>query len=348
MPIQENIRALRKEKNLTQEALAEAMGVSCAAVSKWEKGQCAPDLSTLTALADYFQVSVDAMLDHHVKADRQEAMLAQLNEALDSRETERAASVCRALLRSYPNSPEAVDACAEAYYALAICTMDDRYMEQCIEQTKRMFTLKKGEREVDKLRRLGSLASQYEHMQQWEKAKECYEQCNVSGSHEGDIARCLLALGRSEEALMLVSDNIALDLDRLHSKLSTLSRIWEKEERLDLALQGLEWILDIMERIRFNSPTQHVLFLQIAALHLQLGNRADAEAAIRRAEAFGDSIPKEHQVEVPFLRTSKPRKVLVSTSLGDVQTALAAAVAEMRPRGVQMQIHVDLSDQKNM
>lgn len=40
--IGENIRNLRKEKGITQEQLSEVMGVSIAAVSKWETGQCAP------------------------------------------------------------------------------------------------------------------------------------------------------------------------------------------------------------------------------------------------------------------------------------------------------------------
>ena len=49
--IKENIRLLRKERQMTQEQLAEAMGVSGAAVTKWENGQSAPDLSALIALA---------------------------------------------------------------------------------------------------------------------------------------------------------------------------------------------------------------------------------------------------------------------------------------------------------
>ena len=38
MPLSENIRMIRREKNLTQERLAEALGVSTASVSKWETG----------------------------------------------------------------------------------------------------------------------------------------------------------------------------------------------------------------------------------------------------------------------------------------------------------------------
>lgn len=59
-----NLRKLRKEKNLTQEALAECLNVSAQTVSKWENGASMPDISLLPLLADYFQVSVDSLLMH--------------------------------------------------------------------------------------------------------------------------------------------------------------------------------------------------------------------------------------------------------------------------------------------
>lgn len=53
---------LRKQKNLTQDQLAEAMGVSAQAVSKWENDLSCPDITMLPQLADYFQVSIDSLL----------------------------------------------------------------------------------------------------------------------------------------------------------------------------------------------------------------------------------------------------------------------------------------------
>ena len=53
---------LRKQRNLTQDQLAEAMGVSAQAVSKWENDLSCPDIAMLPNLADYFQVSIDSLL----------------------------------------------------------------------------------------------------------------------------------------------------------------------------------------------------------------------------------------------------------------------------------------------
>ena len=59
MTLNDTIRALRRERGMTQEQLAEAMNVSAAAVSKWENGQSVPDILVLTALADFFEVSLE-------------------------------------------------------------------------------------------------------------------------------------------------------------------------------------------------------------------------------------------------------------------------------------------------
>lgn len=56
------ISALRKRDGLTQEELAAQMGVSPQAVSKWENDLSIPDLSALTALADYFHLSLDELV----------------------------------------------------------------------------------------------------------------------------------------------------------------------------------------------------------------------------------------------------------------------------------------------
>ena len=56
-----NIAALRRKEGLTQEQLADRLGVTYQAVSKWETGVCCPDITSLPLLAQIFQVSVDRM-----------------------------------------------------------------------------------------------------------------------------------------------------------------------------------------------------------------------------------------------------------------------------------------------
>ena len=62
MQIGNKILELRKQKNVTQEALAAELGVTAAAVSKWENGYTLPDILMLCALADFFHVTADELL----------------------------------------------------------------------------------------------------------------------------------------------------------------------------------------------------------------------------------------------------------------------------------------------
>lgn len=58
----EIFRALRKERNRTQEQLAEVFGVSPQAISRWETASSYPDITQLPNIASYFEVTVDELL----------------------------------------------------------------------------------------------------------------------------------------------------------------------------------------------------------------------------------------------------------------------------------------------
>ena len=62
--IHEQIAFLRKQKGFTQEELANALGVTNQAVSKWETMQCCPDIQLLPDIAKLFDVSVDVLLGY--------------------------------------------------------------------------------------------------------------------------------------------------------------------------------------------------------------------------------------------------------------------------------------------
>lgn len=63
-----NLKLLRTEKNITQQALAEAVGTSQQAINKYENQPIEPDISMLCKIADFFDVSVDFLIGHtHIR-----------------------------------------------------------------------------------------------------------------------------------------------------------------------------------------------------------------------------------------------------------------------------------------
>ncbi len=77
MTIGANIKRLRSAKNTTQEQLSVAMNVTCAAVSKWERGETYPDITLLQPLAYFFGVTLDELMGYN-----QEKIQAEIDDVI--------------------------------------------------------------------------------------------------------------------------------------------------------------------------------------------------------------------------------------------------------------------------
>lgn len=83
MTLGEKLYTLRTKQNMTQEQLAEKLQVSRQSISKWESDATRPDLGKLKFLAEFYHVSLDALLDEDVDifADK---TISALNESTDT------------------------------------------------------------------------------------------------------------------------------------------------------------------------------------------------------------------------------------------------------------------------
>lgn len=68
------IKSLRKQKNISQEILAQALGVTFQAVSKWETGTAMPDVAMIPAIASFFEVSTDELFDFNLQEQERRIM----------------------------------------------------------------------------------------------------------------------------------------------------------------------------------------------------------------------------------------------------------------------------------
>ena len=104
----ENFKRLRKEKDVTQEKVAEALEVSSQSVSRWELNICYPDVELLPSIANYFGVTVDSLLSNDVASKEKDIeIFTQTIDNLSDKSTERIDFV-REYCRKYPE---------EDYYA---------------------------------------------------------------------------------------------------------------------------------------------------------------------------------------------------------------------------------------
>ena len=76
--LSENIKRYRKQNRLTQEQLAEVMGVSTGAVHKWEAAMSVPEVDMILKLADFFDISVDVLVGYKVRDNTFNSMVERI------------------------------------------------------------------------------------------------------------------------------------------------------------------------------------------------------------------------------------------------------------------------------
>ena len=110
------IAQARRAKNLTQEALADMLGVSAAAVSKWETSASYPDITLLSPLARALGLTIDTLLDFRAAPTDEELtkITAQLRKIFDGQALPRAGTRSR---KRCANTPQAV----RSSWSRAVC-----------------------------------------------------------------------------------------------------------------------------------------------------------------------------------------------------------------------------------
>ena len=131
MSIGSNIKRLRREMNITQEQLAEYLGISSRSVSQWECERTAPDISQIPALCHVFNVSSDMLLGIDIDKSKQEIQryLANANAALCDGNFEGNVEILRQANRQYPRSYEIMDKLADGLVSLIARRGDGDYSE---------------------------------------------------------------------------------------------------------------------------------------------------------------------------------------------------------------------------
>ncbi|MBP7402959.1 MAG: helix-turn-helix transcriptional regulator [Clostridia bacterium] len=97
------LAARRREKGITQDALAAYIGVSKASVSKWETGQSYPDITFLPQLAAFFNITVDELIGYAPQLSREDirALYRRLAAEFGDRPFEEVLEKCRETVKKY-------------------------------------------------------------------------------------------------------------------------------------------------------------------------------------------------------------------------------------------------------
>lgn len=113
----ENIKTFRKERKMTQEQLAEALGVTVGAVYKWEQDMSKPEISLIMEMADLFGTSTDVLLGYEWRTGNAGAALERIVALSKEKNYEEATIEAEKALKKYPNNFDVVYQSALVYLA---------------------------------------------------------------------------------------------------------------------------------------------------------------------------------------------------------------------------------------
>ena len=104
--ISETIKRLRKEKEVTQEVLASALGVSCQSVSRWENGVAYPDIELIPTIAAFFGISTDTLFGCDEQSVEEKVRLAFQIDIENDLTTKEKIAKLREIIADIPNEPQ--------------------------------------------------------------------------------------------------------------------------------------------------------------------------------------------------------------------------------------------------
>lgn len=104
--LSENIRKNRRESNLSQEVFAERLGVSFQTISKWERGECYPDIEMLPKIANFFGITIDALMGADLCQEKEyvDTLQEELRKCDITRDEVALVRKAEEGLRKYPNN----------------------------------------------------------------------------------------------------------------------------------------------------------------------------------------------------------------------------------------------------
>ena len=303
LTLAENIRAFRKERRLTQEQFAEAMGVTIGSVYKWETGQTIPELSMLVEIADFFDTSMDVLLGYRVKDNRIAAISERLREYCRVRNPEALIEAEKAL-KKYPNSFEVVHACAQVYAFFGVGSKnhaETRRALELYEHSKLLISLNHDPK-ISEQTISGEMANAWMLLGERERCIELLKNNNVGGVYSDKIGVVLaLNLKKNQEAEPFLAEALLLNTFGLVDSVVGYALVLSARREYAGAKRMLSGLIAYLESFRegekadFADKIMANMYTIMAHIHTLEGQPAEAAkclrdvlAAVRKFDATPD------------------------------------------------------------
>lgn len=289
LKLHENIKSFRRERGLTQEKLAEALGVTVGAVSKWENGNNTPDIIMLGILADFFDVSVDVLIGYDMSSKRVSDIVDRINTLAAEHKFEEAITVSKDAITRYPHDFSILFTSGMMYNAYAWEHQNVEMAKTAIKllEESKLYISQNTNPEINEFSIDSTIALNYIIVDEKE-ALERYKRINFGGINNSILALVSLQNDDIKESLNYSTMGMLNALSSMFNSstpmIISLASTGSKKN-IKSALELADSILFIIEKISFErvgyyTKMEASFHMLKAYLYACLGNDEDMEKCV--------------------------------------------------------------------
>lgn len=293
--ISENIRSLRKAHSLTQEQLAEALGVTVGAVYKWEAGLSTPEVKLIMEIADLFEVSVDMLLGYEQQSGNIENIIQRIKQCILEKDFEQAVIESEKALKKYPNNFDVVYASAFMY----MLKFSEDKNESTMNKSNRLFQnaisllYQNTDKCINEVTILNYIANNYLSIGRTEQGLEILKKNNICNTNSSLIGYTYaIDLKQPEEAGAYLFSSLSDIINRVIRTMTGLAFMYE-ELNDEASMSAALWLSDFFDSLKedcsaitFLDKFKAILLVQCAVWKASGGYQEEAKGYVTNAYAL--------------------------------------------------------------
>ena len=298
-----NIKNLRKERKMTQEQLAEAMGVTVGAVYKWESAQSTPDLQYIMDLAELFGVSTDMLIGFEWRTGNAQQFAGEISRLSAEKRYEEACAEAERALRKFPNHFEVVYQSGLMYFSRGETLKERAALERAaslLEHAIELISQNTDDR-VNEVVIRTKLAWAHLLMGEVQTALKLLKKHNASGVHNALIGMVLADFLHDMEGKKYLAKAADAALADLDSVMIGFANVFFNQKNYDAALDCLRWLQNMLrgiqseEQVSYFDKYECILLETMAEVYCFKGEpetaRKHLRAALEKARRYDASTP---------------------------------------------------------
>ena len=315
LTLSQNISKLRKEHHLTQEQLAEALGVTFASVSKWERGAATPELNLIAKMADFFGVSLDALVGFALQNGSIQEAEAELHALQKSKKYREGLEKAEKALLRYPNNFKIVYRAGQLYALSGMEQKTEAHLYRGIGLLEQAVTLlsQNEDPKISEASLWSEIAQSYLVLGKKKIGLEILKKYNIGGIHNALIALNYAVEENGfpvEAAEPYLAEAFGEIITTAFRTMLAYSNYYLRKKDYAHSREALLWLLQLLESVKENREAvaymdklAAVCYGVCALLSHYLGEENRVEPFLRQAYALAkafDEAPTYLAVNLKF------------------------------------------------